>query len=305
MLLACAFFLFATPNYSDGLPPYFVKLLQPRTLFSQDEPVQLILRVGNQSERSLKTKKLPDILGNLVVEHDGQRLALDKQYTTKKLFSKISSIRMGFHRDLRLNLRRYFPDIQPGNVYQISYKDKIYNLSGKPFRVAKVDMPPLDAKYVVHTSKGDFTLALEPDQAPEHSKNFAILVATGFYQNLVFHRVINNFVIQTGDPLGTGLGGSEFTLNLEKSPFLKHEAFALGMARAPQSVDSASSQFYVCLDRIPDLDGGYSIFGKTVEGFEVLKDIGKVATSGPNGTPPNKPIIPVELTSISIEPKTP
>jgi len=304
MLLACAVFLFATPNYTDGLPPYFVKLIQPRTLYAKNEPAQLILRVGNQSERSLKTKKLPDILGNLIVEHDGKRLTLGKQYSTKKLFSKISSINMGYHRDLRLNLRKYFPEIKPGNTYQVMYKDKIYNLTGKPFQVASVDMPPLDANYVLHTSRGDITLALEPDQAPEHCKNFAILVATGFYQDLVFHRVIDNYVIQTGDPLGTGLGGSEFSLALEKSPFLKHETFALGMARG-EAPDSASSQFYICLNRIESLDGRYSLFGKVTDGFDVVKAIGKVATTGPEGRPPNKPIVNVELNSISIETPTP
>lgn len=301
MFLALAFFVLSPTSSIDGLPPYFVKLIQPRTLFAQNESALLILRVGNQSERKLKTKKIPKILENLVVEQDGKVLPLSPNYSTKKLFAKISSISMGYHRDMRLNLRKYFPDIEPGNVYTISYKDDIYNLKGKNVKIEAIDLPPLDANYVVKTSKGNFTLKLNPDQAPHHSRNFAILAASGYYTNMVFHRVKKNFVIQTGDPLGTGLGGSEFTLDLEKSPILKHTQYALGMARG-QSADSASSQFYVCLNRIQALDGGYTIFGKAIDGFDVIQEIGLVTTSGESGTPPDKPIFDIKLDAIVIEP---
>lgn len=306
MFLACAIYLFATPIAppmpTDGLPPYFVKILQPRTLFAQNESARLVLRIGNQSERSLKTKKLPKILESLIIEKDGKRLKLDGKYSTKKLFGKISSINMGYHRDFRLNLNRYFPDIEPGNVYQVRYQDDIYKLEAKDFNIAAVDLPPLDAHYVVQTSKGDFTLELNPDQAPEHSRNFAILVAMGFYKDMIFHRVIKDYVIQTGDPQGNGLGGSKFSLQLEKSPFLKHTQYALGMARG-NAADSASSQFYICLSRVKELDGGYTIFGKAVDGFDVIQAIGAVETSNASATPPKKPLQDVKLKTIVIQPK--
>lgn len=302
MILACAMMLFASPTPANGLPPYFVKIIQPRTLYAQNEHPRLILRIGNQSERSLKIKKLPKILENLIIEQDGKRLPLASKYSTKKLFGKVSSINMGYHRDFRLKLTSYFPDIKPGHTYQVRYQDEIYNLEGKDFQIALVDLPPLDADYIVETSKGNFTIELNPDQAPEHCRNFAILVATGFYKDMIFHRVIRNYVIQSGDPQGTGLGGSKFTLGIEKSPFLKHIPFAVGMARGPD-IDSASSQFYVCLNTIKALDGGYTLFGKAIDGHEVINEIGSVSTSGTNGNPPDKPTLDIKLKNIRIQPK--
>jgi len=302
MIFAFALYLFATPTQFDGLPPYFVKVIQPRTLFAQDEPLWLILRIGNQSERTLKTKKLPEILENLILEQEGQRLALNPTYSTKTLFSKIPSIDMGFHRDFRLDLRKYYPSVKIDEPFSVRYKDDIYNLTAKNMKIAAIDLPPLNATYLVKTSKGNFGIQLDPDQAPQHSRNFAILAATGYYENLIFHRVLKDYVIQTGDPLGTGQGGSEYTMALEKSPILKHTAFAVGMARAPDSADSASSQFYVCLNRIEALDGGYTIFGKAISGFDVIQAIGEVATSGVNGSPPDKPLFDVQLQAIEIVP---
>lgn len=300
MIFAIALVFFANPTQIDSLPPYFVKVIQPRTLFAQDEPVWVILRIGNQSERTLKTKKLPKILENLIVEQEEQTLPLASDFSTKTLFAKIASIDMGFHRDFRLDLRKYFPTLKIDQPFSVRYKDDIYNLTGKNMKIEPVDLPPLDATYLVKTSKGEFGIKLDPDQAPQHSRNFAILVASKYYKDMVFHRVIKDYVIQSGDPLGTGAGGSDYTMDLEKSPLLKHTQYAVGMARMPQSADSASSQFYVCLKRLEALDGGYTVFGKAISGFDVIQAIGDVATTGLDGTPPEKPLFDVQLQGIEI-----
>jgi peptidyl-prolyl cis-trans isomerase B (cyclophilin B) len=92
------------------------------------------------------------------------------------------------------------------------------------------------------------------------------LVSSRFYDGLVFHRYVSGFVIQGGDPTGTGGGGSDKTIPLEVTKH-KHVKGALGMART-QDPNSASSQFYICLDDTPNLDGGYAVFGQVVDGME-------------------------------------
>jgi peptidyl-prolyl cis-trans isomerase B (cyclophilin B) len=133
---------------------------------------------------------------------------------------------------------------------------------------------------VIHTSKGDITCELNYQQAPLSATNFIQLARGGFYNNLKFHRVVPNFVVQGGDPNGTGSGGPGYTISAEigKGPSgLKHEKGALAWARLPDQVNpqkrSSGSQFYIALEKIPYLDGEYSVFGKTVSGMDVVEKI--------------------------------
>ena len=128
------------------------------------------------------------------------------------------------------------------------------------------------------------TMEIELDYkaAPISAANFEKLVRDGFYDGLTFHRVIPGFVIQGGDPLGNGMGGSEETIKGEflsngyDNP-LKHERGVLSMARA-QDPDSASSQFFICHADVPYLDGGYAAFGRVVSGLETLDEIANCET---------------------------
>lgn len=150
---------------------------------------------------------------------------------------------------------------------------------------------------IVETSLGTFKIELFLDKAPVTAQNFIDLVKRDFYKDMIFHRVVANFVIQTGDPTGTGRGGSDKTIPLEIHPDLKHDsAGVLGMARSPDP-NSASSQFYITLRAIPHLDGGYAVFGKVIEGLEVAVKIGEVEVG-----PGDRPVIPVELKSITLQP---
>ena len=116
------------------------------------------------------------------------------------------------------------------------------------------------------TTQGNFTAELFSD-VPTTTKNFTELVAAGFYKGIVFHRYVEGFVIQGGDPTGTGGGGSSKTIPLEIVPAHKHVKGALGMART-NDPNSASSQFYVCLGDLPSLDGNYAVFGQVTEGMD-------------------------------------
>jgi len=132
---------------------------------------------------------------------------------------------------------------------------------------------------VLETSEGKIELELFPKVAPKHVENFLGLVRRGFYDSLIFHRVIDGFMIQTGDPKGDGSGGADTTVPAEFNDSLHHPG-TLGMARNSDP-NSASSQFYICLAPTPHLDHKYTVFGKTVAGFDVVQKIGKTPTSGP------------------------
>lgn len=126
---------------------------------------------------------------------------------------------------------------------------------------------------VIETNKGTIKFKLFENDAPITAKNFIDLANKGFYNNLKFHRVEPNFVIQGGDPKGDGSGGSEKTIPLEVTPKLKHDsAGVVAMARA-NDPNSASSQFYITLESTPFLDMKYAVFGKVVEGLDVAKNI--------------------------------
>ncbi len=126
----------------------------------------------------------------------------------------------------------------------------------------------------LETDYGKMTLELFHDVAPAHADSFAARAADGFYNNTIFHRVIDGFMIQGGDPTGTGTGDAGYTLKAEFSK-LPHVEGTLSMARGGDP-NSASCQFFVCLGRTAQLDGQYTIFGQLINGYDVLHKIGKV-----------------------------
>ena len=131
---------------------------------------------------------------------------------------------------------------------------------------------------------GIIKIELDPKAAPITCANFEKLVSEGFYDGLIFHRVIAGFMIQGGDPTGTGMGGSdetikgEFAVNGVKNP-LSHKRGVISMARS-QRYNSASSQFFICHADATFLDGQYAAFGHVVEGMEVVDRIASVRTDG-------------------------
>lgn len=130
---------------------------------------------------------------------------------------------------------------------------------------------------------GDIMKAeLYPQVAPNTVNNFISLVNKGFYDGLIFHRVINGFMIQGGDPEGTGMGGPGYGIKGEfaQNGFandLKHSAGVLSMARSMMP-NSAGSQFFIMHKDAPHLDGAYAAFGKIIEGMNVVNKIAEVAT---------------------------
>ena len=127
------------------------------------------------------------------------------------------------------------------------------------------------------TTRGTIKVELYPEIAPNTVNNFISLIQKGFYDGTIFHRVIPGFMIQGGDPEGTGMGGpgygikGEFAMNGFKND-LKHTTGVLSMARS-QRPNSAGSQFFIMVDDAPHLDGQYAAFGKVTEGIDVAQAI--------------------------------
>ena len=147
---------------------------------------------------------------------------------------------------------------------------------------------------------GDIKAELYPDVAPATVENFVKLAGSGFYNGLTFHRIIPGFMIQGGDPEGTGMGGpgysikGEFSTNGFPNP-LNHTRDVLSMARSMMP-DSAGSQFFIMHEDAPHLDGNYAAFGKVIEGIEVVDKVASVKTDYND-----KPLEPVVIEIMSVE----
>lgn len=150
---------------------------------------------------------------------------------------------------------------------------------------------------VFETSKGVFKLELFEDKAPKTTKNFIDLVNKGFYNGIIFHRVIDGFMIQSGDPNGNGTGGPGYSIADEFSPSLKHDSAGV-LSMANRGPNTGGSQFFITLAPTPWLDNKHAVFGKVIEGLDVVKAIGKVKT-GAN----DKPAEDVVIKKITIERK--
>jgi len=132
-------------------------------------------------------------------------------------------------------------------------------------------MSNTDNTLVLETTQGRVAIAMRPDLAPNHVARIRELVSDGFYDGLVFHRVIDGFMAQTGCPQGTGTGGSGRKLKAEFSKE-KHVRGTVSMARA-QNPDSADSQFFICFADSPWLNGQYTVWGQVTQGMENVDKI--------------------------------
>ena len=147
----------------------------------------------------------------------------------------------------------------------------------------------------------EITIELYPDKAPNTVNNFISLINNGFYDGLMFHRVISGFMIQGGDPAGVGTGGpgysikGEFAINGFKNNDIKHLRGVISMARA-MNPNSAGSQFFIMHQNSSHLDGQYAAFGKVIEGIEVVDEIASVSTDWND-----KPKTPQIMETVTVE----
>ena len=149
---------------------------------------------------------------------------------------------------------------------------------------------------VFDTNMGEFEIELFEDKTPITTKNFIDLAQEGFYDGVIFHRIIDGFMIQGGDPTGTGMGGPGYTIEDEFTPELTHESEGiLSMANTGRP-HTGGSQFFITLAATPWLDGHHTVFGKVIKGMEVVREIGHVKTG-----PQDRPVHDVVINKITIK----
>ena len=154
---------------------------------------------------------------------------------------------------------------------------------------------PAKPKAVIETSKGRIVIELYADQAPKTVANFIKLAKQGFYDGIIFHRVIPDFMIQTGDPTGTGRGGPGYTFEDEFAPGLRHDApGTVSMANA--GLNTNGSQFFITLAATPWLNGKHAIFGHVVAGQAVVNAIGAAERDAND-----RPLQEIKMTRVTIQ----
>ena len=144
------------------------------------------------------------------------------------------------------------------------------------------------------TTRCTFSAEMFEDVAPKTAGNFMKLVRDGYYDGIIFHRVIDEFMIQGGDPTGTGTGGPGYTIEDEFAPGLSHTSEGI-FSMANAGPNSGGSQFFITLAATPWLDGKHAIFGKVISGMDVVSEIGRVS---PN--PADRPLEDVVMESVTV-----
>ncbi len=157
------------------------------------------------------------------------------------------------------------------------------------------EVEKMSAIAVFETSKGNFEIELFTEKAPITTKNFIDLTNKGFYNGLLFHRVIGGFMIQGGDPSGDGSGGPGYTIQDEFSAELKHDSEGI-LSMANRGPNTGGSQFFITLAATPWLDGKHAVFGKVTSGMEVIREIEKVDKDARD-----KPVQDVVMKKVTIE----
>ncbi len=151
----------------------------------------------------------------------------------------------------------------------------------------------IKANVILETNYGNIELKLFPKKAPLAVENFTKLVQKGYYNGTIFHRVIKGFMIQGGDPTGTGMGGTSIWGKEFKNEYAPNLIFDRPylLAMANRGPNTNGSQFFITVAPTPWLNGGYTIFGKVVKGQEIVDKISKVATTKPGDRPIKKVVI--------------
>ena len=159
--------------------------------------------------------------------------------------------------------------------------------------------PPFDVnpqkQYIatLHTEKGDIVIQLFADKAPLAVNSFVFLARQGWYDGVIFHRVIPGFVAQTGDPSGTGRGNPGYFFNNESNDLKFDKPGMVGMANS--GFDTNGSQFFITFAPAPHLDGGYTIFGQVLSGLDVAEQLTPRDPAKGNALPPGDKILSVEI----------
>lgn len=157
-----------------------------------------------------------------------------------------------------------------------------------------VDQVSENTRVLIKTSMGDIVVELYDKKAPKTVGNFLKLTNEGFYDGIIFHRVIPNFMVQTGDPTGTGTGGPGYKFEDEFHPSLRHDQPGV-LSMANSGPNTNGSQFFITEKPTPWLDNKHSVFGRVVEGFDLVKQMARVPRNNRD-----KPLTPIYMEKVSV-----
>jgi peptidyl-prolyl cis-trans isomerase B (cyclophilin B) len=248
-----------------------VSLSEPERFYEAGASLRLSASIFNSSQRTIRAG------GGLL---SGARLELvDAEGRVLKPAPNAAGpgtvLRPGERTRVELDLAALFLGLAEPGEYLLTAVYPQFRSNTVRFQIIPAFEPEAEYRAVVETDRGTFTLSFFPDMAPGHVRNFVNLARSGFYDNTIFHRVLPGTLIQGGDPTGTGHGGPGYTIRAEFNE-RRHVRGTLSMARRTDDPNSAGSQWFICLDRAPDWDGLYTVFGEVVDGMETVDRIGSI-----------------------------
>ncbi|MFQ5720577.1 MAG: peptidylprolyl isomerase [Acidobacteriota bacterium] len=246
---------------------------EPERFYTPRGPIEMVVGLFNPGPATLR-------IGRGIV--DGTHLELRDAHGKRLDPHPMSDpapdpglIAPGQRVQFRVELLSLFPaSSQPGD-YTLTVVYPRFRSNTIALKVLPAFRADADYRADVVTDRGTITLKFFPDIAPNHVKNFINLSRAGFYDNILFHRIVRGMAIQSGDPTRTGRGGPGYTLRAEFSDRPQKRG-TLSMAREGSDPNSAGSQWFICVDRVPEWDGKYTVFGEVVSGMEVVDAISRV-----------------------------
>jgi len=265
--------------------PYAVELKAERTSLFPGQEAEVTLTLSNQGDKVGPNISRSALAGskNFICARPPETADGEWKGEWAKVASKAGGGGITLHpgESFSMNVRLTFPDSVSEGARAVFLEWRGRSSAMKGVVTPQVIFQMQDGKNPVatlDTNQGLIVLELWPDKAPNHVANFVELAQKEFWDSKVFHRVIKGFMVQTGCPDGTGMGGPGYTLPSEfnKVPFKKG---VLGMARTQAGPHTAGSQFFICVADRPDLNEKYTAFGRVLEGQDIADRISNVATS--------------------------
>ena len=248
-----------------------VSLSEPARFYAVGGAVSLKVSVFNRSEQALVADA--DLWGGarFVLEdstlqtHKPQPVDIDKE----------DRLAPGQRTSRSVDMAGIFPGLaQPGD-YRLTAVFPTYRSNTVAIKIIPAYDSQVAYEAAVITDRGTFTLGFFPEVAPQHVRNFIGLARSGYYDNIIVHRVMPGIMFQTGDPTSSGRGGPGWTLQAEFNE-RPHRRGTLSMARQSGNPDSAGGQWFICLDRASQWDGQYTVFGHVLAGMDTVDRIGHI-----------------------------
>jgi cyclophilin family peptidyl-prolyl cis-trans isomerase len=262
-------------------------------------PVRVRVSAHNEGEEGVKNPLTNPIAQGLYLKDSAGKTYRPEEPGTATPQEQPSRLGAGAYFGQVVDVARHFTLLSDPGKYTLSYGEDEDRSNEVVLNIIPAFHDDSTYTAVIKTAMGEMTIELYLKDAPRTVRNFVDLARQGFYEGLEFHYARPGDMIMGGDPTREGTGGSGFFVPAEFSD-RKHLAGTVGMVRG-SDINSASSQFYICLSPQPERDGLFTAFGQVVEGMDVLTRLGEVPTSGRNQRPFFRPLEPLVIESITIQ----